>query len=444
MGFGDVIRRLRSIGQQAGSYGISASTSVAGAMGIKSGLPCPIGVDLGAGSLKLLQVHSGEPPSLISAACIETPSELVRDHAKRLEFQFEATKRLVKQGGFKGRRAVCSIPAHMTTTRHLSIPKSDGLPLGSMVAGAMAQQLGVSPDSLLYRHFELETPATSNRVEVLCLAVSRESVDQLMRGLVDAKLEPVGMHSEFVGILRAFDYVHRRTDDSNRTTLYLDVGSGTTKLIIAHGREPVFARSLYFGGRQMDETICRQLKCELNQANEARLALDRRLEQQAPVPQEPAAVAVGGEPPAEGAGEMKTGDWGFTGDGVRTERRGLGRPQGFSEEVTVLPRGEFIPPQADLSEPLESLNDEVQMCIRHHANLFPGRKIERVVFIGGEARHRGLCQHIARQLRLGAQIADPLARVARHGQEPAVGVDFRQPQPGWTLALGLCVAPTDL
>ena len=49
-----------------------------------------------------------------------------------------------------------------------------------------------------------------------------------------------------------------------------------------------------------------------------------------------------------------------------------------------------------------------------------------------------------RVLRLGAESADPLARVARSGKEPTTGLTLDQPQPGWAVALGMCLSPTDL
>ena len=101
-------------------------------------------------------------------------------------------------------------------------------------------------------------------------------------------------------------------------------------------------------------------------------------------------------------------------------------------------------PQPDLSEPLEMLTDEIQLSLRYHESLFPGRKVERVIFLGGESKSRALCQTIARTLKLPAQLADPLARVARTGNEPCVGVDLKQVQPGWAVALGLALSPTDL
>jgi Tfp pilus assembly PilM family ATPase len=104
----------------------------------------------------------------------------------------------------------------------------------------------------------------------------------------------------------------------------------------------------------------------------------------------------------------------------------------------------LAPEGCDLREALEMLTDEIQLSLRYHESLFPGRKVDRIVFVGGEARNRAVCQHIGRVLQAPAQVGDPMARAARTGSEPSVGVDLKEPQPGWTVPLGLCMSPTDL
>src|SRR5690554_2168304 len=71
----------------------------------------PIAIEFGIGALKALQITSTDPPALVAAASIETPDELRGDHGKRFEYQSQALAKLLKAGGFKGKRAICSIPA---------------------------------------------------------------------------------------------------------------------------------------------------------------------------------------------------------------------------------------------------------------------------------------------------------------------------------------------
>ena len=209
-----------------------------------------IGVDFGVSTLKVLQVVGGEPPSLIAAAAVDTPLELVGEDVRRLEFQLEALPKLVKQVRFHGRRVVCSIPATQTWCKHLQLQKSDAAPMSEVVASTVSAQLNCDPGALVYRHLEVQGAACpAGKAEVICMATPKEFVRRVVSGLKASKLEPVGMHSEFIATIRCFEPVNRRTADLAKTTLYLDVGGGGTKIMIAHGPDMVFARTADVGGR---------------------------------------------------------------------------------------------------------------------------------------------------------------------------------------------------
>ncbi len=370
--------------------------------------PTPIALDFGARSLKCLQVNTEGPnPSLIAAASIETPVQPVMDPRKRLEFQLQNLPRLVREGGFKGRRVVCAIPRWMTLCKSLQVPRQDGVPLSTLVESAMAVQLQLDPAAWVHRCTEvLGAGGTSGKAEVIVMAVQRELVEKLMAGMVAAKLEPVGMHSAFAATLHAFDYMHK-PNEAPQNTLYLDIGSAGTNVMIAHGKELAFARVMDLGGDHLDEMVAQQRKVDLIEA--------RRLRELAET-----ACTV-------------------------TIKPGAGASQpGFSADMGTGPASPLGPEHVQMDALLEGFTDEVRICLRYHAGQFPSKKIDRAVFVGGESRHRGLCQHVARALRLPAQMADPLARLSRTGKEPALGVDLREPQPGWAVAMGLCMSPTDL
>jgi type IV pilus assembly protein PilM len=412
----DALKRLGSLAKVRPA--LAASVNLPG-----NGLS-PIAIDFGVAGLKLLQVQGSDPPALVAAAYLATPEPLIDDDNKRLDFQTQHLPKLIREGGFKGKRAVCAIPAFQTFCKNLQFPKTDGVSTQTMVDAAIPTQFNRDPSQLVYRTIDVSM-AGSGKCEVIVVAAMRELVDRLMRAIAAAKLQPVGMHSEFAATLRAFDYVNRREGDLVQTTLYLDVGCAATKIMIAHGKEMSFARVVNVGGKHLDDLAADQLACMRDQARRLRLALN------ADAPLEPVAVAAArSDVPPLGAPAI--------------ERRGAAMPTGFTPEVRQQAPVPVAPEEADLSELLETLTDEIQMCARYHASQFPARKVDRVLFVGGEARHRGLCQHIAKALRLPAQAADPMARVARSGNEPALGIDLKQPQPGWAVALGLCLSPTDL
>jgi len=95
-----------------------------------------------------------------------------------------------------------------------------------------------------------------------------------------------------------------------------------------------------------------------------------------------------------------------------------------------------------LREPLAKLTEELDLCRRYHETTFHSKPLDRLVFIGGEARHRNICMYVARSMSLAAQVGDPLVRMGRTSDVGVEsGIDRRQPQPSWSVALGLSMGP---
>lgn len=416
---------------------------------LSTGGGLPIAIDFGAGSLKILQIADADAPTLVSGACVETPDDLLANPAKRLAFQIEALPNLIRSAGFKGKRAVCGIPAGHTIVKHMQATRTPGVSLGDTVEQGLCLQLGCAQGSVLVRHFEVDAPARAGsnaKTEVICIAAARDLVTGLMKAIKDAKLEPVGIHSEPVATLRAFDHVNRRADDQTSATLYLDIGTQTTNLTIGHGERLVFARKIDFGGHRLDEAIDNQFDCGILEARRRRFAAES-ICSTTPAPTPPASEPDPEPEPQRAPGStgipaldalMKTQEADAPATVAEDRREGQPAP-GLTTDVLEQPAASL-----DLAEPVEILTDEIAMCLRYHASLFPDVPLARAIFLGGEARQLALCQHVARAVRLPAQAADPMARVARTGSERVVGVDFSQPQPGWSVALGLCLSPTDL
>ncbi len=405
----------------------------------------PIAIDFGVSGMKILQVEAGDIPKLVAASFVPTPPELMTDHVARFDFQLDALPRAVKQGGFKGNRAVCAIPAGQTFCKPMQFQKVDGLSLEQLVRGAVSSHIGCEPTALVYKHEEVPTPgAQGGRQEVICTAVPRTLVDRLLRGMRNAKLEVVGIHSEYIAVLRAFDYITHRTDDVSLATLYLDLGASATKVVIAHGTKPVFARVIELGGRQLDEAVIRQTRCTLTEARSKRYS-GGTLAVPAPRLAGPRAVDHGLDAMASAMRSRQNGASAMAlKDAAHEERRAGAALPGLTSDVRLGETSSAMPEGIDLKEELEILTDELRMCLRYHDSLFPARRLDRAVFMGGEALHRGLCQHLAKALKIPVQIADPMARLVKTGKEPANGVDLKQSQPGWAVVLGLCLAPTDL
>jgi Tfp pilus assembly PilM family ATPase len=424
-----------------------------GRLRLRAGTDLPVAIDFGVGSLKVLRLQAGagenDPPQLVAAGAVETPPELVTDHGARVDFQVEQLARLASALGLKNLRGACSIPATQTFCKHMQLARDADGTLEGPVSMSVAAALRCVPDALVCRHVEVS--GSAGKAEVICLGASRDLVRKFMGAMRAARLDPVGMHPEVLALLRSFDHITRRVDDAGLTSLYIDIGYGSSKVSVAHGRELVFAKLLQLGGRHLDGAVAAQLNCDPVTARARRIAAADLVAKPSSGPAPSAAAEAGGgmallaagmsKAEAEGgaASEPATADADAT---VLADRRNGKAAPGLGELPTDGPGAKAG--GIDLSEPLETLTDEIAMCLRYHESLFPGKRPDRVVFTGGEARHRGLCQHVARTLRMNAQLADPLARLGRDSTAVVSGVDLSGPQPGWAVALGVALAPTDL
>src|SRR5438067_7655611 len=85
---------------------------------------------------------------------------------------------------------------------------------------------------------------------------------------------------------------------------------------------------------------------------------------------------------------------------------------------------------------------------RYYETTFPDKPVQRLIFTGGEARQKALCQHIARAMGRAAQIGDPMVRFKRDGATESAGgeeiecLDRKQQHPAWSVAVGLSMGPS--
>ena len=418
--------------------------------GMFSANASPIAIDFGSSSIKLLQVGPGEKPALAAAAEMTIPDAARTDVEQLFAFLSESLPTVLRAAGFKGKRAICSMPTSQTLVQHMQIPLNDPTKVDDLVKGQLMAQMGIMPDSVVVRVIEVgEVYKTGQqRKEVICLAIARDAVMRYVGLLKKCRLEVVGVHSELIAMQKAFEHLHRRKGDEKTTTLYVDLGWNQSKVAIGHGTRLMFARTIQLGGSQFDQIVSQALKCDLATARAHRLKSDQQqFISSGTVSTSTSAAHASAEPVSAGASAAAVhGSSGQreSASGVATERRSGQIPRELRFKVAP-GKGPNPPTNVDFAELLDSLSDELSMSLRYHQSLFPERPIDRVIFLGGEARFTGLCQHLARTLRIPAQLGDPLARFAAEaGRLTTPGVNFSQPQPGWAVVCGLCAAPTDL
>jgi type IV pilus assembly protein PilM len=397
----------------------------------------PIAVDFGTDSIKLLQVILGEPPQLIAAAAMEVPPEARTDVAARQEFLQSALSSMVRSQPFKGKRAILSLPSSQTLIQHFQIAGSETEDMAMQIDMNLRQRMNVDPSRMVVRNFPVTTLVRegSSKQETICVAASRDAIMNHIELAHRAKLDVVGMHCEPLAILKSFGHMFRNSQQGS-IICFLDMGASSTKVVISHGPQMVFAKTIHIGGDHLTTHLARAQGISFAEARAMRMNITgaQSSEDQGMAMAGAAAAAPATPPVPTGA----AGGLAMIEARMAAERRA----QGHAEAAPTV----YKKPVADPAhETIECLIDELQLCLRHHQSVFPEQRVEKLVFLGGESRHVDICQKIARSLHIGAQLGDPLARAVRLTQSKTPsGVDLRQSQPGWAVPMGLCLSEANL
>jgi Tfp pilus assembly PilM family ATPase len=370
------------------------------------------------------------------------------DPTARSVFFADSLRDLIANGAFKGRRAICAIPAYQTLIQHFHITRVERQELDEQINTHLKQRLNIDPTRMVIRHFEVGEVVRdgTTRQEVICLAASREAVMRHIETARKAKLDVVGMQSEPLAIIQSLAHLYRRAGDELRVTCFIDLGAATSKVVIAHGTRMVFAKMIHAAGDHFTRQVAEARSIGFDEARKARIEASCGVDGR---PALAAPLADSSETPVDSIYAVESVN-GTTRTVVATAPPPTSYKQPAPASVvdkplTPSPSGLNPNDPSNFRETLDCLLDELHLCVRYHHNMFPQSPIEKLIFVGGEARHVKVCQEIARSLRIGAQLGDPLARAAKATQgASALGVDLNQPQPGWAVPMGLCLSETVL
>ena len=411
----------------------------------------PIGIDFGTDCLRLAQVQwASDEYKLIAAASADIPHHVRTDANARYAFFVDTVKDLLVQGGFKGRQTVLGLPAATMFIRHLRMPKLDDDAMKKALPWELRGKLPIDPLHALLRHviagevYQDQEP----KYEVIVAAAARELVNQMLNAASRAKLDVIGMNIEPKALIDCFTHVYRRKSDETATSCYVDIGCASARAVIARGEQMLFARVIPVGGDQFSRAVADAMKIPLQEAKVLRIKLcgqNVSEEQQPTAPRDKAPEAPIESPRARREGDVPDNSFALLDSALRKAdiHETVQRP---AEAVREAPPRSDADPAAQVAkacrEPLGRLIEELNLCRRYYEATFPDKPIDRLIFIGGEARQRSLCQHVAREMGLAAQVGDPLVRMGRIsdiGIES--GIDRHQPQPAWSVAIGLSMGP---
>jgi len=352
---------------------------------------CPIGIDLGGNSLKMLQLaKDGAGLALVAAAQAEVPRHLRGDGRALHEWYITAIKNLLSSKPFKGRKAVTCIPSREMLIQHLRLAPMDEDHLKKALPWEAQEKVPFNTQDALLRHMVVGEiyEDNENKQEVILMAASQAVVRRHLNLIERTKIEIDSVNVEPCALVNGFAHLLGTPQQSGGATVLIDLAHTSSKVVIAQGTKVVFARTIHIGARQIREAICKKLDIGYDQAVQRHRNLQVT-------------------EPAQSERNSKV---------TKSMSLDQSRLEADSTAAATAQQCPARPADSDVleavAEPLENLTEEIRSCIRYHNLVFSSRPAARVIFLGGQAQNTLLCQRLAQGLGLPAQLGDPLARVS--------------------------------
>ncbi len=338
--------------------------------------PSPIGVDVGSRCVKLLQ-FSGDFSSVRDVVRWDFSLPRDADQAARHSQIVQALRHAREGRNFRGRDAVFCIHSNDLFVQNVRVPKAPGAEFERLVCAEAAGRLPFPSDEAELRYVEAGDVrhGDATRREVILLASHRPCIQRIVGTAEAAGLRPLVIDVEPEAILRCYWRQFRREEDRNRSLMLVNVGTASSKVVIARNAVPMFVKYIDVAGDQMDAAVARHLEIGLPEAT----ALRRH-----------------------------NGD-------RRADQRDAEVTRGIDESLRPI---------------LDRLANEISMCARYYSVTFRGQPIDRMILSGGEASE-ALLQWIGRRLDIECELGDPL----RAFETPAVSGRPGQ----WDVAAGLAL-----
>ncbi|MBN1687886.1 MAG: pilus assembly protein PilM [Candidatus Omnitrophica bacterium] len=159
----------------------------------------------------------------------------------------------LKKNKFKPHYVILNHPTHNLTTRFLAIPSTDPAEIKDILELQAVKQTPYAREEISpgFRILNLDETGYSR----ILLAIShRDVISKYYRIPEMAKVPPQQISLAFEGIHNWYQHLCQQSEDlQTKTTLFLDVDSSTTDLLILMGGKIVFGRSIGVGSKHIQE-----------------------------------------------------------------------------------------------------------------------------------------------------------------------------------------------
>jgi type IV pilus assembly protein PilM len=213
-----------------------------------------IGLDIGTRAVKALELTWNGGLVITGFGWAEIPSpDAVPD----------TVRRVLDENEFHTKRVVTSVSGKSVVVRYLTMFKMGPDDLRNAIRYEADKYIPFDVDEVVLDCQPFEAPGLAdvgpNEMRVLLVACKRALIDEQMRLVVGAGLQPEVVDVDVFALGNAFETVVPRDGDGDRMRALVDVGAGKTSVNVVRAGASLFTREIHAGGDAFTAALAARL-----------------------------------------------------------------------------------------------------------------------------------------------------------------------------------------
>lgn len=217
----------------------------------------PIGVDLGSGHLRAVQLGQNGQGLFLQAGGIKTkPEEIKAGTPEWQRWALEALREVVREAPFKGSKVMTALPTDDLFIDQVRVSRSSSTAAMEQAAFTKVQnKLPFKYEEGLLRYILIEpAQAKGPEVEVLVMGAGRLALEVHLAIYEQAGLEVAGILPWPLAMVASYEkFFCRRSLEKDRVAMLMSVGSHHCNVVICRGAALLFARVVPIGFAELNQ-----------------------------------------------------------------------------------------------------------------------------------------------------------------------------------------------
>ena len=337
-----------------------------------------VGLEMGMGAVKAAElIHKKNGYQLRKLARLEIPFE-DHDHTKREEIIVKVIKAVISKYRINTRRVVSGVGGESVIVRRITLPLMTDKEIAQAVRWQAEDYIPYSMDQVCLGFHVLDRGFSGEKEEkipVILVGVKRETIERHLWLLRKAGIFPQAIN---VNTLALFNVFQLSNPDETDGIALLEVGHGTTSIVVLDKGSPFLIRDVSLGGFHITQTMAEEMGTSFTRAEE--------------IKQRYGLLASDGS-------EREV----YSDDGPK--------------ELTI--KGSVDKKLVDqiIRKSMEALVEEIIHSFEYYSSQREGKPIKKVVLSGGTSQLPNIDKFLSEELGLPVTIISPFAKITYNSRK---------------------------